>query len=801
MTVPLNGHSQPFPASAAASAAPTQRRNSSATLAATLPPLDEHEALSFVPSDNPTSPTSQPSTPRRLSIPDGQYGRGPGFPDARLGAAVPIPAIDPQMANAMGLDPFAAAAATVAYNEALALRAGMLHPQYPHPAAEMSSRMLYAQAQAQGYAHVAAAAAAAAAAGIPNAASPATIHPHPLMMPHPLAAAAAAGQLPRGYPYPPAGYYPAPPIPIQNAGPGVGRLGMGKRGDLSIHTSVKPGSANGPVSAPAMMRGPPGEDGSVGWNEDYEDSIPGSVTGPLSPYGVGPLPGPNSHLPPRVDQSLKKLSLYKTELCRSWEETGYCRYASKCQFAHSESELRPVDRHPKYKTEMCKTFWEKGTCPYGKRCCFIHTERDVSGASASSAGGRGGMGGRKDEKGNSIKSPSGVTSPTSMLSPTSSASGIPRRRTTSMGSVLSYDGEDTATAEYYGSSYTTSPQLPPASLDMPMAYGSMPNLSGLPASQFPLSPASYVYDHRAIAEAYFAGRRFSDVGVVHGTFERRVSDVGLVPGFGDGGLARVEEEDGDDRGDAVNGTGMLTPVSFREDGREDDGRVRRTSLSVTQAVSTPLKSSAAAAYPLTPPLSNPITPTRSTITSASHSAPHHHFRNDTTTDAYVSDMQFPFDFEMSGVGKVSTGGNGSASSGGRDAGERSVRRTRSVTQPVGGGLGVGFANSVGSPPSRETDDMARLTSSVGGLSLSSSYGGSLSAGSSPLGIFTKRSGSFSGYLPGSVPSPSISLLSKSAGSPFMMGGRSAGGIGGRRRSSVAKALWVDDDDEDDEVGL
>jgi len=75
-------------------------------------------------------------------------------------------------------------------------------------------------------------------------------------------------------------------------------------------------------------------------------------------------------------QNNKKANLYKTELCRSFEETGHCRYGSKCQFAHSVSELRHVDRHPKYKTEMCKTFWELGTCPYGKRCCFIHTLRE-----------------------------------------------------------------------------------------------------------------------------------------------------------------------------------------------------------------------------------------------------------------------------------------------------------------------------------------------------------------------------------------------------------------------------------------
>jgi len=65
-------------------------------------------------------------------------------------------------------------------------------------------------------------------------------------------------------------------------------------------------------------------------------------------------------------------SLYKTELCRSWEETGSCRYGSKCQFAHGKSELRPIARHPKYKTEICRTFATNGTCPYGTRCRFIH---------------------------------------------------------------------------------------------------------------------------------------------------------------------------------------------------------------------------------------------------------------------------------------------------------------------------------------------------------------------------------------------------------------------------------------------
>lgn len=82
----------------------------------------------------------------------------------------------------------------------------------------------------------------------------------------------------------------------------------------------------------------------------------------------------------------RKLGLYKTELCRSWEEKGTCRYGAKCQFAHGEDELRNVPRHPKYKTEICRTFWVSGACPYGKRCCFIHTELPVSGITPGTDG-------------------------------------------------------------------------------------------------------------------------------------------------------------------------------------------------------------------------------------------------------------------------------------------------------------------------------------------------------------------------------------------------------------------------------
>ena len=68
--------------------------------------------------------------------------------------------------------------------------------------------------------------------------------------------------------------------------------------------------------------------------------------------------------------------LFKTELCRSYESTGACKYGAKCRFAHGQAELRPVARHPKYKTQHCKTFREQGHCPYGARCKFIHSDQD-----------------------------------------------------------------------------------------------------------------------------------------------------------------------------------------------------------------------------------------------------------------------------------------------------------------------------------------------------------------------------------------------------------------------------------------
>uniref|UniRef100_A0A3B1KBQ9 mRNA decay activator protein ZFP36 n=1 Tax=Astyanax mexicanus TaxID=7994 RepID=A0A3B1KBQ9_ASTMX len=105
--------------------------------------------------------------------------------------------------------------------------------------------------------------------------------------------------------------------------------------------------------------------------------IEGHVSGSLG--SLPPPPGLSLSLSNSSLSSVKSLAAsppvstrYKTELCRTYEESGTCKYGAKCQFAHGMDELRGLNRHPKYKTEPCRTFHTIGFCPYGARCHFIH---------------------------------------------------------------------------------------------------------------------------------------------------------------------------------------------------------------------------------------------------------------------------------------------------------------------------------------------------------------------------------------------------------------------------------------------
>lgn len=112
---------------------------------------------------------------------------------------------------------------------------------------------------------------------------------------------------------------------------------------------------------------------SLGWNG-----------GDLKPY-QGDLSPAALHTSASSSSVPSSSSRYKTELCRSFTESGFCKYGGKCQFAHGAEELRDLNRHPKYKTEPCRTFHTIGFCPYGVRCHFVHNGEEEKPFSRSSS--------------------------------------------------------------------------------------------------------------------------------------------------------------------------------------------------------------------------------------------------------------------------------------------------------------------------------------------------------------------------------------------------------------------------------
>jgi len=69
---------------------------------------------------------------------------------------------------------------------------------------------------------------------------------------------------------------------------------------------------------------------------------------------------------------------YKTEICRSHRDLGYCEYEEKCQFAHGVEQLRSRKFSPKYKTQPCKNYRKHGNCRFGPRCQFVHDEERIT---------------------------------------------------------------------------------------------------------------------------------------------------------------------------------------------------------------------------------------------------------------------------------------------------------------------------------------------------------------------------------------------------------------------------------------
>ena len=76
-------------------------------------------------------------------------------------------------------------------------------------------------------------------------------------------------------------------------------------------------------------------------------------------------------------KSTTDFSKYKTEMCRSWQEKGFCSYGQKCMFAHGKEELVDKEFAGGYKSKLCRSYHQKFFCPYGLRCMFIHGSRDL----------------------------------------------------------------------------------------------------------------------------------------------------------------------------------------------------------------------------------------------------------------------------------------------------------------------------------------------------------------------------------------------------------------------------------------
>lgn len=70
---------------------------------------------------------------------------------------------------------------------------------------------------------------------------------------------------------------------------------------------------------------------------------------------------------------------FKTELCKTFQDTNFCPYGNRCRFAHGKKELysRSIDVN-KYKQKGCNSFEENGFCLYGSRCNFKHGEQKLT---------------------------------------------------------------------------------------------------------------------------------------------------------------------------------------------------------------------------------------------------------------------------------------------------------------------------------------------------------------------------------------------------------------------------------------
>ena len=158
-----------------------------------------------------------------------------------------------------------------------------------------------------------------------------------------------------------------------------------RTGSISSTSSVQSDNSGYSFNSSSMSMGSPSSTSSMisslggsmpSSPVDYRKQLDRSVSEPVGTESRSKDVVSKQDMVNKTNQTNINSSRYKTELCRPFEENGYCKYGDKCQFAHGSQELRSLNRHPKYKTELCRTYHTIGFCPYGPRCHFIHNDEE-----------------------------------------------------------------------------------------------------------------------------------------------------------------------------------------------------------------------------------------------------------------------------------------------------------------------------------------------------------------------------------------------------------------------------------------
>eukprot|EP00056_Hartaetosiga_gracilis_P001165 m.42564 g.42564 ORF g.42564 m.42564 type:complete len:254 (-) comp10524_c0_seq1:469-1230(-) len=112
-------------------------------------------------------------------------------------------------------------------------------------------------------------------------------------------------------------------------------------------------------------------------------------------HGQGDLREPQPFTP-NFQQQRRHHPFAKTKMCKFMSNGGTCPYKEQCNFAHSPMELRqapppmhqnfmpqmdfmrrrPIDRS-RFKTRLCKSFSNTGFCKFQEMCAFAHGQADL----------------------------------------------------------------------------------------------------------------------------------------------------------------------------------------------------------------------------------------------------------------------------------------------------------------------------------------------------------------------------------------------------------------------------------------